>query len=32
MELQPSKFCQISGDWDKLGIPNSAGMTLVNNA
>ena len=25
----PSEFCPISGDWDELGIPNLARMSLM---
>ena len=25
----PSEFCPISGDWDKLRIPDLAGMSLM---
>ena len=28
-EIPQSEFCQISGDWDKLGILNSARMSLI---
>ena len=28
-EIAPSEFCQISGDWGELGIPNSAQMSLM---
>ena len=28
-EIPPSEFCQISGDWGKLGIPNLVGMFLM---
>ena len=29
--MPPSEFSTISGDWDKLGIPNLAQMTNVSN-
>ena len=29
LEISPSKFCLISGDWSKLGIPNLAQMSLM---
>ena len=29
LEISPSEFCPISGDWGKLGIPNLARMSLV---
>ena len=28
-EIPPSEFCPISGDWDKLWIPNLARMSLI---
>ena len=28
-EIPPSEFCLISGDWDKLWIPNLARMSLI---
>ena len=28
-EITPSEFCPISGDWDKLWIPNLARMSLI---
>ena len=28
-EIHPSEFCPISGDWDKLWIPNLARMSLI---
>ena len=28
-EIPTSEFCPISGDWDKLGIPSLAGMSLM---
>ena len=28
-EILPSEFCPISGDWDKLWIPNLAQMSLI---
>ena len=28
-EIPPSKFCTILGDWDELGIPNLARMSLI---
>ena len=28
-EILSSEFCQISGDWDKFGIPNLAQMSLT---
>ena len=28
-EIPPSDFCPMSGDWDKLGIPNLAQMFLI---
>ena len=29
LEIPRLKFCQISGDWDELGIPNSEGKLLI---
>ena len=29
LEVHPSEFCQISGDWGKLGIPNMAQVALI---
>ena len=29
LEIPQSEFCSISGNWDKIGIPNLAGMFLV---
>ena len=28
-EIPPSGFCPISGDWDELGIPNLARISLI---
>ena len=28
-EIPPSQFCAISGDWEKLEIPNLARMSLI---
>ena len=28
-EIPPSEICLISGDWDDLGIPNFAQMSLM---
>ena len=29
LEIPPSKFCPIYGDWSELGIPNLAQMPLI---
>ena len=29
LEIPPSEICLISGDWDDLGIPNFAQMSLM---
>ena len=29
LKILPSDFCPISGDWNKLGIPNLARMSLI---
>ena len=29
LEIPPSEFCPISGDWRELGIPNSGQMSLM---
>ena len=29
MEIPPSEFCQITGDWGKLEIPKLARMSLI---
>ena len=29
LEIHPSEFCPISGDWGKLGIPNLSPMSLM---
>ena len=31
LEIHLSEFCPISGDWDKLGLPNLARMSLMKN-
>ena len=31
-KIRPSKFCPLSGDWGKLGIPNLAQISLTLNA
>ena len=29
LEIPPSEFCPVSGDWGKLGIPNLARLFLI---
>ena len=29
LEIPPSEFCPISGDWNELEIPNVARMSLI---
>ena len=31
LEILTSEFCPISGDWDELGMPNLAGVSLMKN-
>ena len=30
LEIPPSEFCPISGDWGKLGVPNLVQTSLIN--
>ena len=29
LKMHPSEFCQISGDWEKLGMPNFQRMSVI---